>query len=155
MSDYVCLFAAIMFLQHEKIDRYFYSFIILATIHFLFFLFYPTMILREAFPIDPGNSINEFGVYLVRLVDSTANCFPSLHIGACFLATFFIRRIKKSFFPLFLIWSILIAISTLTVKQHYFVDILGGICVALFSYFVVFREDLKSLLKIKEKPLVF
>jgi membrane-associated phospholipid phosphatase len=137
ITDYVYLLSVLFLLKDEKIDKFLYSFLLLATIHFVIFAFYPTVYPRSNWPLEL-NSISSYILHFVRLVDSPHNCFPSAHISVCFLGVFFIRRLKKELFAIFLIWAILISISTLTTKQHYFLDIIGGIFVAALSYSIVF-----------------
>jgi len=139
MTDYVYLLSILFILKDEKIDRFFYSFILLATIHILVFTFYPTVYPRGGWQL-PLTSFFDYILHYIRIIDSPYNCFPSAHISICFLGVFFIKRLKKELFPFFLAWAILISISTLTTKQHYFLDIIGGILVAAFSYYMIFKQ---------------
>jgi membrane-associated phospholipid phosphatase len=56
--------------------------------------------------------------------DVATNCFPSLHVALAMIAAAFwpYRRWR----PAAASWAIAIAASTLTTKQHYALDILGG-----------------------------
>lgn len=64
--------------------------------------------------------------------DGAGNTFPSLHVATATLLAITLRshRLKWLMFA----WSALIAISTLTVKQHFALDVVGGVLVALFAY---------------------
>lgn len=143
LSDFLYLFIVVFLLQRSKIDRYFFSFIIMATIHFVVFLFFPTIYPRELWPLHI-NYLFDYPMMLTRWMDAPLNCFPSLHVGVCFLGSFFVLEGRKKWFPLFFVWAVLIALSTLTTKQHYFIDVVGGAILAIFSYWIVFRTRLLS-----------
>jgi len=74
------------------------------------------------------------------IVDEPNNCFPSLHVSISFLASFVMWRKSRIEGVFFLIWSAAISISTLTTKQHYVADIIGGTLIAIFFYQLMFRR---------------
>jgi len=88
------------------------------------FLLYPTRFARPDWP--PG-----YGFALLRLIDTPANCFPSLHVALAALAAWALRGTKRSLPAA--AWTAAIALSTVLVKQHYFVDIPGGLAVAALA----------------------
>ena len=97
------------------------------------------------FPIEyPRNlyfSANN-NITLFRKIDGSGNCFPSLHVSmALFLATCY-GLIQKSFIRKFLMWTwtIAVIISVLTTKQHYLIDIFGGI-VLVIPFLIVLRKE--------------
>jgi membrane-associated phospholipid phosphatase len=140
-SDYVYLMVMTYLLRKKPIDRYFWSFLTLNSINFSFYIAYPTIFPRENFPIesiDFGNS----ALYLARLVDAPTNCFPSSHIGACMLGALFLLTISRRYFFIFLSWAALISFSTLTVKQHYVIDIPGGMIVGIISFLPFFWKEI-------------
>jgi hypothetical protein len=68
--------------------------------------------------------------WFVRKVDAPTNCFPSFHIILTLIATLFLRT-RTTLFKAYSLWTALVFVSVLTTKQHYFLDILGGIGVVL------------------------
>lgn len=78
---------------------------------------------------------------LVRLtyaVDVTRNLFPSLHVAISFLTAFALGRFRpRSRLPM-LLWAALIAASTLFVRQHYAVDVAGGLLLAVVIWRLAF-----------------
>jgi hypothetical protein len=64
-------------------------------------------------------------------MDQPGNTFPSIHVGHAFLLAFMVaNELPDEEAEARLLWAILISLSTLTTKQHYFVDIAGGLLVA-------------------------
>ena len=60
------------------------------------------------------------------LFDVPTNCFPSLHVALATIAAFFWPRQRR----MATIWAAGIALSTLTTKQHYAIDVVGGLIVS-------------------------
>jgi membrane-associated phospholipid phosphatase len=63
----------------------------------------------------------------VYIADTPNNCFPSMHVALTSVSTWSLRGYAPRYFKLFMLWTLAIILSTLTTKQHYFVDILGGL----------------------------
>lgn len=112
--------------------KYCSAIIIGSLIGFIMFVVYPTGINR---PEVVGDSITDNFVRLVFSMDSIICAFPSFH---CFLSTICIpvliecKASKKSII-INIIYSILVFVSTLLVKQHTLVDIPAGIALAFIS----------------------
>ncbi|MBI4042683.1 MAG: phosphatase PAP2 family protein, partial [Deltaproteobacteria bacterium] len=66
------------------------------------------------------------------------NCCPSLHVATVYICCLpYLYEQKGKFICLFL-WASAIAISTLTTKQHYFIDIVAGLGMAVLMHFIFF-----------------
>jgi membrane-associated phospholipid phosphatase len=141
ISDYIYLIVLIFLLRKKPIDRYFWSSIVMNCINFSFYIVYPTKLARENFPLGPINFGN-LALYFARLWDAPTNCFPSSHISACVLGALFALTINRKLFFVFSTWAALIAVSTLTVKQHYAIDIPGGIIVGIISFLPFFWKEI-------------
>lgn len=141
ISEYV--FFVIIYLlcrDEENLNRYVYSFFALQTTSVLIFWLWPTTFPREAFPLpDDLNAATYFVFSNLRELDSPNNCFPSLHVSSVFLTSFIFLNEQKKKFPFFFCWAAAIAFSTLTTKQHYFVDVLGGLAMAIIFYALFHR----------------
>ena len=98
-------------------------------------------------PRPPIASASIFDRLLATLfaADRPTNLFPSLHVSLSFLFALAIGRAKPRSRTWMLAWALLIAVSTLFTRQHYFVDVIGGVVVA----FVAWRIFMKSM---NEKP---
>lgn len=120
--------------NEENFNHLLYSFIFVASITIVIFQLFPVGYPREFYPLPHANtpSVNLF--YKVRWIDSPMNCFPSLHVSICYLFTFaHWNESKKAFWGSFAITT-LISISTLTTKQHYIVDVIGGFLLSVTIY---------------------
>ena len=113
----------------------------LVFISLIFFIFFPIEYPRDLYP-SSNLLVNFF-----RNTDGAGNCFPSLHVAISILLAFSYGLYKKSFNKKVLMWfwSILIIISTLTTKQHYLIDVFGGIILAIPFMLYLRKEYLKFL----------
>lgn len=94
---------------------------------FFFYIFYPTAILRPE--IAGGGFFNNF-TGLIYSLDIPNNLFPSVHCLAsymCFRGAITLKNVGKGYKTATLIFSLLVFASTVFVKQHFFIDIFGGI----------------------------
>ena len=62
------------------------------------------------------------------------NAFPSLHVAISSLISFLIGKEKRNLRWVFWSWSLIIALSTFLVKQHYFYDTVFGIVLAVICF---------------------
>jgi len=69
----------------------------------------------------------------LEIFDSPFNQAPSLHIAYAFIFWPVLRNVKK-LRTFFILWLLLLGISTLTTYQHHFIDILSGSALAHFSF---------------------
>ncbi|MCI0490891.1 MAG: phosphatase PAP2 family protein [Blastocatellia bacterium] len=130
------------------ISRTLYSMGLASLLSFSVFILYPT-----TFPRAPRNARGltaEAFEWLYRL-DSPSNCFPSLHVALGFLALSGVIAEKKRARWLALVWAALIWASTMTTKQHYFVDIVAGLGVGLLCRAAVGRAAFKSAALLTER----
>jgi membrane-associated phospholipid phosphatase len=97
-------------------------------INYGIFLFFPTVIERP--PRPDGTSLAD-GLYRWLIgIDTPANCFPSGHITAPAIGCWFLARQRFRWWPGIVgVYSVL-AVSVLTTKQHYVIDIAGGLVTA-------------------------
>lgn len=110
-------------------------------ISFFFFVFFPTEILR---PEVTGNSFCEWILTLTYRVDEGNNCFPSMHCFFSWLSWIGVRRnrhIPGIYQVISLLIAVSICISTLTVKQHFLVDVPAGIILAEISYLMAVKKE--------------
>lgn len=133
----------------ELLSKYILSYISITLIANIIFILCPTTVNR---PTITGNDILSNMAKIVFYVDNNpVNCFPSLHCAISFLWIIYASYMKntnKYFKIIICIISILIIISTLFIKQHVFIDMIGGICIT--SIVIIIVNHLNELInKIK------
>ena len=119
-------------------------------IGFLFFVFLPTYMDRAAEGLM--NVADGPGLFngLLRIIYSADgsnlafNLFPSYHCLISLYCYLGVRRqpeISKGFRIYSLVMTVLICMSTVFTKQHYFIDIVGGLAISIICYIVVGKID--------------
>ena len=139
----VCLFFGSL-QPREKSDRLFCAGFISKVISFVFFVVLPTTYVR---PEIQGSGLFDFALRLIYRIDRGDNLFPSIHCSASWLCWVWMRGRKE--IPLkyrlaAFVCAVLICISTLTTKQHVFVDTISGIAVAEANWFFAGLEPLRA-----------
>ncbi len=138
ISEYV--FFAVVYVTCKdmvNLNKYCYSFLFLQSVSVLIFWLWPTTYPRELFPLpDDLEKITHFAFSRLRETDTPANCCPSLHVSSVYLSTFIFLDDQKKKFPFFFIWGTAIALSTLTTKQHYLIDVVTGFMMAISTYWI-------------------
>jgi membrane-associated phospholipid phosphatase len=136
LSIYVNIVLTIYLMNEIEIfHSYARAVLILFTVCGSFFLIFPTAYPRPPYP-SVQNWLVSFGMNLVGKGDSPNNCFPSLHISYALVNWWWMRKLLPKYGLLFFCWALAIMITTLTTKQHYFVDVIGGTLVFLFVRFL-------------------
>ncbi|QIB26365.1 phosphatase PAP2 family protein [Caloranaerobacter azorensis] len=100
------------------------------TICLIIFLLYPTYVIR---PEVVGSDIFSKLVLLIYSNDNPVNAFPSVHVLQSVLthiAILNIKNIKKSVKISSYVFSTMVILSTITIKQHYVIDVAGGYLLA-------------------------
>ncbi len=127
LSEYLLLISAFVSSKRpEALNRYVKSTLLVLFVSAFIFTVFPTTYPRDRFPLPPElDPVSRFLFELQRTGDSPLNCFPSLHVGSVLTSTLLLRD-QPRLFLLFHGWATLICLSTLTTKQHYAWDVLGG-----------------------------
>lgn len=129
-----------MLYQENKENFYWYlvTNFLVDTIATIIFIFYPTLLIRPEIHVD---NIFTWLVSLIYWGDTPAlNCFPSIHCASCFIAIFIMikgNKIKKEYRFTTSIFAILIIASTLFIKQHVVVDVVGAFILAIATVLLV------------------
>lgn len=129
LSDY-CLFLVLLMMLRtaREITETFLSFSLAATFTYVIFLLYPTLYPRNMTAISPY--WDPIFAWLWAF-DPPTNCFPSLHVSMSVLGALLVKPKRLSLRIALWAWVIGIVISTLTTKQHYAADVIGGLIIAL------------------------
>lgn len=97
-------------------------------INYTVFIFYPTVFPRPLLP--DGNSCFDILYRWLVDIDTPANCFPSGHISVPAIGTWYLMKEHPRVAWLYAGIFVMLALSVLTTKQHYFIDIAGGLVTA-------------------------
>jgi len=120
----------------EKWFRFFFAEILAKFICGIIFVILPTTNIR---PLVAGNDIFSWLMRFVYYIDTPSNLFPSIHCLVSWFCFIGIRTSKKVpfWYKVFsCIFAILVFLSTQFTKQHYLIDIAGGILIAELSYYI-------------------
>ncbi len=129
---YVVAFLPYFFIKdHIKFRSVALTYTITTLIAYTIFLLFPVIMNRPS-----GISTHGIGavVGLIYVIDFPYNSFPSLHVMYAFLPAFMLLKDHKIAGSITLLVAILIAFSTVFVKQHYVLDVMGGIVLAGMGY---------------------
>lgn len=107
------------------------------------FVIYPVRYERPPVFVD---SLHTWAVSLVYAFDAPVNCFPSMHASVAMMAALIMLEVSTPVGVLALLHTILIGASTLFIKQHYILDILGGFALAVVMYSLFFRQRIMDVL---------
>jgi len=105
----------------------------------IFYVLIPSYYPREAY-VDTS-TISGMLVELTRGIDGANNTFPSGHVTFSWLLAYFVGLSEKgkqylSLRVAYFCWAALIAASTLTLKQHYLIDVLSGVALASIIFYI-------------------
>ena len=109
--------------------------ILTVVVSYLVFLLFQTYVDRPVITQDDMLSRLVAGLYLQ---DRPYNAFPSLHTSLSTLSAISWVRGKGRLRLWMAAWATLIVVSTIFVKQHYLVDLTGGLILAASSYWVAY-----------------
>lgn len=139
-TEYVIFFAAYFGLRNnENVVRYFYSYMAILLLSVVVFVVFPVTFPRAEYP-TLGNSISDSALLFLRTyMDSPANCLPSLHVSSCFISAFCFWPESRVRTGLFFLWSVLVSISTMTTKQHYWIDVWTAFLLTAVVYWFFFH----------------
>lgn len=110
---------------------------------YIIYLIFPTSaesVMITSF--DP--SILNWGMFeaLQSLYTSSTpyNAFPSLHVVPMVYLSVFLYKHWRSLFWIFLPMALLASSGTVLLKFHVFADVLGGIAMGIFGYYVLYEK---------------
>jgi len=134
-SEYLLVILAIWLAVSDlERSRAFYALILASTIGLVIFTLWPTAVAPQS-PKSLGLT-GQLWRWLYT-VDTSANALPSLHAANTCIAAVCIYRLGRAWRFIAPVWATSILVSTLTTKQHYVIDIVGGIALAVLCQVVV------------------
>jgi membrane-associated phospholipid phosphatase len=133
LSDYLMVFAAFLLCRRPgSTARFIYAFFTVVAVATLVHWLWPTLYPRTLYPMpEEASPFMAWTMARFRELDSPASCLPSLHVATAFLSAFTVMGERDRRAPALILWATLIWVSTLTAKQHYMVDGLAGLLLAM------------------------
>ena len=136
-SQFFLLTLAVAVLKKTgPISRTLYAMGLASMVSFLTFALYPTVIPRAG---ATGAGLTAAAFALLYGLDSASNCLPSLHVSLAWLAAAGVLAERRRVGAVFCLWAGLITWSTMTTKQHYLVDVVAGLGLAVICRLVATR----------------
>jgi membrane-associated phospholipid phosphatase len=130
---FLILLLIVVVRQDELVRRTVYAYLLIwITAYVFFFFLYPTAAPRPPRVIGEGFAM--WGLRALYSSDPPYNCFPSLHVAHSFVSALASYRVNRGLGVLAMICAALVALSTLFTKQHYVVDVIAGVVLALVAY---------------------
>jgi membrane-associated phospholipid phosphatase len=136
---FLILLPVFLVCQEGHIHRTVLAYLLVWTAAYACFLVYPTAAPRPAEVIGEGFSV--WGLRFLYVADPPFNCFPSLHVAHSFVSALTCCRVHRGVGAAGLVGASLVGVSTLYTKQHYVLDVLAGMLLALTAYAVFLRGD--------------
>lgn len=122
--------------DEKQFKKYIIAVYACSVISLLIFTIYPTIMQR------PELIVNDFSDKLLSLsyrFSTPTKSAPSIHVALCTLfslATLTSRKLNIFYKVIILLVSIIIIMSTMFVKQHYFIDVITGVGVGVISWLI-------------------
>ena len=136
---FILLVLIVSFKNKKDLFRISLALFIGATITSIFHFVIPTEMIR---PVVANTGFFNSLTNYVYSSDLPLNLFPSGHAVYTTIALFGLYAIKRKFFWIMLIPASLIIVSTVLIKQHFFLDIVFGVFLGLVIYLSVFYENI-------------
>lgn len=135
----ICPLIFLPFIYAYKNKRLFYhlslTFFLVATFLNIFYVLFQTTVPRP--DVLPSGLFGRLVAFIYSF-DKPLCCFPSGHAAFSLLVNLSFFKIKKKVAYYLIPLTVLIFLSTLFIKQHYVLDIVGGAVVAVLGYYLVF-----------------
>jgi membrane-associated phospholipid phosphatase len=113
-----------------------FSYLVLLAFHILVFLIFPVQVppdWRRQFAPSTESQSERFLSFVQRF-DARSNCFPSVHVSVATLTAFHTARSIPCGPALPALFVVLICLSCVLTKQHYLIDIPGGLVLGWLSF---------------------
>jgi membrane-associated phospholipid phosphatase len=129
----------VLTVRHEEhIRRTVFAYLLVWISAYVCFLAFPTMAPRP--PEVIGQGFGAWGLRALYSADPPYNCFPSLHVAHSFVSALTCYRLHRGVGITSGIAASIIGMSTLYTKQHYVLDVVAGIFLAVVAYALFLRS---------------
>ena len=132
VSYFLFLFVPFVVCRDEaRVRRVVYSLALNSVLAGAVFLAWPTQLAAQQ---PSAGGLTGFLWQALLMVDRPVNCVPSLHVANACVCAFALQREGTTWRYGAPVWLALIMVSTLTTKQHFFIDISAGALLAMFTF---------------------
>lgn len=131
---FACL-PALVVADRRLVRRMALAYVSVQLVSYVIFLAFPVQMILQPREL-PATSFATWGLRLAYWLDQPSNAFPSLHVGISLLAALCSWKADRLVGGIGLVVALLIAASTMLVKQHYFVDVVSGLLLGGLGYAV-------------------
>ncbi len=146
---FIILTTFLIYKYDNKIFKYLImTMLIGALLSQITFIIYPSMIIRPT--VEVKNITDWLLNFTYQSDNPPLNCLPSMHCVYCFITAFYIaksRNINSKCKVLIIMYSLVIVLSTLFIKQHVIEDVLLAFVYTIISLLIVFfsKEKIAKL----------
>jgi membrane-associated phospholipid phosphatase len=136
------LYRLVSRLPRQEADRFFCANLLGKGVSFIVFVLFPTTMPR---PELGGGTVWIALMRILYVIDAPDNLFPSMHCMIAWLCWVGIRRNRRvplSWQIAALLMAVAVCLSTLTIRQHVLMDVVGGILLSELSYWLAGSKKL-------------
>jgi membrane-associated phospholipid phosphatase len=133
-SYYLLLVLAVLLPDDKRRSDAAYALALAAIIGAVIFTLWPNSVMRQSPAFDGATG---FLWRLLFSVDTPMNALPSLHVANTCLAAIALWSRRGLWRIIAPVWATLVILSTLTTKQHYAIDVPGGVLLAAICFVLV------------------
>ncbi len=124
--------------QPDHIRRTVNAYLLVWLTAYVFFVIYPTSAPRPERLTGEGFAV--WGLANLYSSDPPRNCFPSLHVAHSFVSALTCFRVHSGLGIVAMLCAAFVGLSTLFTKQHYILDVVAGMLLALIAYRLFLRQ---------------
>ncbi|HET7706054.1 MAG TPA: phosphatase PAP2 family protein [Thermoanaerobaculia bacterium] len=134
---FLIVFPILAVRDEDHIRRTVYAYLFVWIIAYAVFILYPTQAPRPARVVGEGFAV--WGLQALYSSDPPYNCFPSLHVAHSFVSALTLLPLHRRLGIIATVAATLVALSTLFTKQHYVLDAVAGVLLALVAWAIFLR----------------
>jgi len=130
--------ALLLYFKNRMEEFDFFALIIVYGFYLSYILYFAVPAIGPRFTLAHLQSEPLRGLFFTELIRHTLNtleniqrdCFPSGHTAMTFLTMFYARRFHKKYFYILLVIGTSLIFSTVYLRYHYVIDVIGGLAMA-------------------------
>jgi membrane-associated phospholipid phosphatase len=129
------------FKNKASVYKIVFVFIFSFVLYYLIFILFPSVgpqfyLSYELRSVPQGFLFQQEIRYLLHSAEVKTGAFPSSHVGMAVIFMILIYKISKKVFWFVLPISLVLMASTVYIKAHYFIDVIGGVLSGILFYYI-------------------